>query len=56
MDSDPILMGMLGQVTNHYRVADGEYELHATTLDYQNRSLSPTWSSGVRSPSFLPPA
>lgn len=34
VDGGPVPMGMHGEVAAHYRVPDGAYEPHATTLDY----------------------
>lgn len=34
VDSTPVPMGMHGAVAAHYRVAEGTYEPHATSLDY----------------------
>lgn len=34
VDGGPVPMGMHGEVAEHYAVTAGEYEPHATTLDY----------------------
>ena len=33
-EADPAVFGVHGAVAEHYGMAEGEYEPHATTLDY----------------------
>jgi hypothetical protein len=33
-EPDPVAFGVHGAVAEHYKLAEGEYEPHATTLDY----------------------
>lgn len=33
-EPDPVAFGVHGAVAEHYKAREGEYEPHATTLDY----------------------
>jgi hypothetical protein len=33
-EEEPVLLGAHGAVADHYRLVPGQYEPHATTLDY----------------------
>lgn len=33
-ENQPVPFGVHGEVAEHYRLGEGEYEPHATTLDY----------------------
>jgi hypothetical protein len=33
-EAEPVMFGVHGPVAEHYGLAEGEYEPHATTLDY----------------------
>lgn len=33
-ESEPVAFGVHGAVAQHYRAPEGEFEPHATTLDY----------------------